>query len=124
MARQRDNLIAACVLGAVVGAVVLLRHSGTFDSFFGWPSGSVWPNFVQAAIWVGGAGFCGWYLREHVGRGLAGWFNRHHEAHARKRLDDHHERLTGHLDEELGRLNLQLAEIRSAVRSLHKRLDG
>lgn len=124
MARQRDNLIAAVVLSAAVGVVVLLRHSGTFNGFFSWPSGSVWPNFVQAALWVGGAGFCGWYLRAHVGRGLVGWLNHHHDPHAAKRLNDHHERLTEYLDEELSKLNLQLSEIRSAIRSLHRRLDG
>jgi len=120
MARRRDDLIALCAVLAATALTLVSWHSATFRSFFAWPSGSVWPNFVQAALWVLGAGFTGWYLRDHVGRRLVGWLNRHHEIHAVRRLDSHTDNLKG----ELIKINQQLSELRGAVRSLHTRLDG
>jgi len=124
MARRRDDFIVLCVLVAAAALTVALWRTTMFRSFFAWPSGSVWPNFVQAALWVGGAGFAGWYIRDHMGRGLVGWVNRHHEEHAARRLEEHHDRIVENLKGELMLVNRQLAEIRGAVRSLHTRLDG
>ncbi len=124
MARHRDDLVALCLLVVAAALTVAFWHNMTFRSFFAWPSGSVWPNFVQAALWVRGAGFAGWYLRDHVGRSLVGWVNRHHEEYAARRLGEHHDRIVENLKGELLLVNRQLAEIRGAVRSLHTRLDG
>jgi hypothetical protein len=120
MARRRDDLAAAALLLAAITGTALLWRNHAFRSFFSWPYGSVWPNFVQAALWVFGAGFAGWYLRDHVGRGLVGWLGRHHEP----LLAKHHDQIKDGLKPELRSIDLQLAEIRSAVRSLHTRLDG
>lgn len=124
MTRRAERITAVCVAGAATGMVVWSWRSPTFRLFFAWPTGGVWPNFVQAALWVAGAAFLGWFWRDHLGRGLVGWLGRHHAARSGKQLAEHHDRIVSNLKGEQIRVNQQLSELRGMVRSLHQRLDG
>lgn len=116
MARWRDDLIAGAVLLGIVLTGALLWHTPTFRSFFSWPNGTVWPNFVQAALWVLGAGFIGWFLRGRIRSGLVSWVD--------ERLLKHHGKLAARVEYNHRKLQGELSEMRAALRSLHQKLDG
>lgn len=119
--RWRDHFIALGAVAAVAALSAALWQSPTFRLFFGWPNGGTWSNTIAWLEALALAGFASWYLRDHIGRGLVGWLGKHHKPHLQDQLAEHHEQLAQEFEQVVDR---QMTEVRSALRALHRRLDG